>query len=34
VWFASHNEIARWVIDQNIDAETHAKRLLAEHVAS
>ena len=29
VWFASHGEIARWVLDHNIEAETHAKRLLA-----
>ena len=34
VWFASHNEIARWVIDQNIEAETHAKRLLTGQAAS
>jgi allantoinase len=25
VWFASHNEIARWTLDQNIDARTHAR---------
>jgi hypothetical protein len=30
VWFASHSEIARWVLDENIEAETHARRLLAD----
>lgn len=29
VWFASHGEVARWTLDQNIEAETHAKRQLA-----
>jgi allantoinase len=29
VWFASHGEIARWVLDETIEAETHAHRLLA-----
>jgi hypothetical protein len=29
VWFASHGEIARWTLDQNIVAETHAKRIAA-----
>ena len=28
VWIASHREIARWTLDQNFDAETHARRLL------
>jgi peptidoglycan/xylan/chitin deacetylase (PgdA/CDA1 family) len=28
VWFASHGEIARWTLDENIVAETHARRLL------
>jgi allantoinase len=34
VWFASHGEIARWVLDEKIEAETHAKRLFAEHTVS
>jgi hypothetical protein len=29
VWFASHGEIARWTLEENIKAETHARRLLA-----
>lgn len=32
VWFASHGEIARWVLDEKIEAETHARRLTAEAV--
>jgi hypothetical protein len=32
VWFASHGEIARWTLEQNIEAETHARRLLADAV--
>jgi len=27
VWFASHGEIARWTLDENIEAETYARRL-------
>jgi peptidoglycan/xylan/chitin deacetylase (PgdA/CDA1 family) len=26
VWFASHGEIARWTLDENIEAETYARR--------
>jgi peptidoglycan-N-acetylglucosamine deacetylase len=29
VWFAGHGEIARWTLDENIEAETHARRLIA-----
>ena len=32
VWFASHGEIARWVLDEKIEAETHASRLMTEAV--
>jgi allantoinase len=32
VWFASHGEIARWVLDEKIEAETYARRLMAEAV--
>jgi peptidoglycan/xylan/chitin deacetylase (PgdA/CDA1 family) len=32
VWFASHGEIARWTLEQNVEAETHARRLLASAV--
>jgi peptidoglycan-N-acetylglucosamine deacetylase len=28
VWFATHGEVARWALDENIEAETHARRLL------
>jgi len=28
VWFASHGEIARWTLDQNIEAETFGRRAL------
>jgi peptidoglycan/xylan/chitin deacetylase (PgdA/CDA1 family) len=34
VWFASHGEIARWTLDQGIEADTYARRLLAEPAAS
>jgi peptidoglycan-N-acetylglucosamine deacetylase len=27
VWIATHGEIARWTLDENIAAETHARRL-------
>jgi peptidoglycan/xylan/chitin deacetylase (PgdA/CDA1 family) len=27
VWFASHGELARWTLDEKIEAETHARRL-------
>jgi allantoinase len=27
VWFASHGEITRWVLDEGIEAETHGRRL-------
>lgn len=27
VWFASHGEIARWTLDENIEAETYARRI-------
>jgi peptidoglycan/xylan/chitin deacetylase (PgdA/CDA1 family) len=30
VWFASYGEIARWVLDTQRGAETHARRLLAQ----
>lgn len=30
VWLASHGEIARWTLDENIEAETHARRLLTQ----
>ena len=30
IWFASHGEIARWVHDEGIEAETHARRLIAQ----
>lgn len=26
-------EIARWVLDENIEAETHARRLIAERTS-
>ena len=29
VWFATHGEIARWTLDENIEADTHARRLIA-----
>jgi hypothetical protein len=28
VWFSSFGEIARWVMDTQRDADTHARRLL------
>jgi peptidoglycan/xylan/chitin deacetylase (PgdA/CDA1 family) len=30
VWFASFGEIARWVMDSQRDADTHARRLIVE----
>jgi allantoinase len=27
VWFASHGEIARWTLDENIEAETYGRRI-------
>jgi hypothetical protein len=28
VWFASYAEIARWMLDTQRDADTHARRLV------
>lgn len=30
VWFASYGEIARWVLDAQRDADTHARRLIGQ----
>jgi allantoinase len=30
VWFASYAEIARWVLDTQREAETHARRLIGQ----
>jgi len=29
VWFAGQGEIARWTLDENIEADTHARQQLA-----
>jgi hypothetical protein len=32
VWFASHGETASWVLDEKIEADTYARRLMTEAV--